>query len=217
MQSGLLPTTLRNLAKSDLPPAPPPFAAVAGRVEEVDGVRFRGLFEHLPRTAPDGDAALAAVWQLVAEEKRRRDDRMQTQQAALATLPEAVRAAFDLEGEAFSAALRAALAELPEDEAQAILQQLREADLIEGSGGPDMAQVLREFAPLLQGIADAAADESLRGEIEPLLARLEENGWMLSDPVRRIWAGERDAAALTEGLDEQDSALVRRVLELLEQ
>ena len=36
------------------------------------------------------------------------------------------------------------------------------------------------------------------------------------DAAHRIWSGERDAAALTEGLDEQDSALVRHVLHLLE-
>ena len=45
---------------------------------------------------------------------------------------------------------------------------------------------------------------------------LEENGWMLREPVQRIWAEERNAESLTEGLYEQDSALVRRILELLE-
>ena len=30
--------------------------------------------QRLPRTAPDGDAAIAAVWQMVADEKRRRDE-----------------------------------------------------------------------------------------------------------------------------------------------
>ena len=40
--------------------------------------------------------------------------------------------------------------------------------------------------------------------------------WMLVDPVRRMWAGERDAAALTAGLDANSAALVRRVLELIE-
>ena len=108
------------------------------------------------------------------------------------------------------------------EQKQALAEQM--ADLAQEAGirvpeqaGPDMAQVLREFEPLLQAIAAAASDEGQRAEIEPLLARMEEKGWMLSDPVRRIWAGERDTAALTEGLDEQDSALVRRVLELLEQ
>ena len=72
MQSGGLPTTLRNLAISDLPPTPPAFADVVERVEAVEGVRFRALFGRLPRTAPDGDAAIAAVWQMVLDEKRHR-------------------------------------------------------------------------------------------------------------------------------------------------
>ena len=48
-----------------------------------------------------------------------------------------------------------------------------------------------------------------------LLPKLEENGWRIAGAARRIWAGERDPEALTAGLDEQDSALVRRALELL--
>jgi hypothetical protein len=47
------------------------------------------------------------------------------------------------------------------------------------------------------------------------LPKLEEKGWRIAEAVRRIWAGERDPEALTAGLDEQDSALVRRVLELV--
>jgi len=76
MQSGQLPRTLRNLAQSDLPPTLPAFATLAAHVEAIEGVRFQALFERLPRTAPDGDAAIAAVWQLVAEEKKRREERM---------------------------------------------------------------------------------------------------------------------------------------------
>src|SRR6266508_4330875 len=40
---------------------------------------------------------------------------------------------------------------------------------------------------------------------------------MLGPPTRRIWQGERDASALTEGLDEQDSELIERVLEMIGQ
>jgi hypothetical protein len=146
MQSGLLPTTLRNPARSELPPAPPAFAELAQCVESIEGVRFRALFEQLPRTAPDGDAAIAAVWQMVADEKRRWDDQWQ---------------------------------------------------------------------PLLQGIAAAVNDEERRTQIEPELADLEQKGWRLTEAVHRIWAGERNAEVLTAGLDQQDSALVRRVLEIL--
>jgi len=116
-----------------------PGVAAAERVEVVEGVRFRALFERLPTTAPDGDAALAAVWQLVAEEKMRGDGERPRRETVLASLPPAVRTAFELDGEDFS----------------------------------------------------AATDEGLRGEIEPVLARLEENGWMLTDAAQHIWAGER--------------------------
>ncbi|MGA2704480.1 MAG: NB-ARC domain-containing protein [Isosphaeraceae bacterium] len=170
MQSGLLPTTLRDLAKSDPPPTPPSFSTVAERVEAVEGVRFQALFKRLPRTAPDGDAALAAVWQMVADEKRRQDEERQRQDGVLAAAPAAVRAAFEREGDEFAAALRAALAAMPEAEATALKQRLREAGLISGSAGPDMTQVLQKFEPLLQGIAAAVKDEGLRAQIEPVLA-----------------------------------------------
>lgn len=216
MRSGLLPTTVRSLAKSDLHLTPPAFTDVAGSVEAIEGVRFRALFERLPRTAPDGDAALAAVWQMVADEKRRRAETKQSRDAVLVSAPAAVRAAFEQEGEEFNAALHAALAELPEAEAAALVQRLQAAGLISSPDGPDMTQVLNQFEPLLQGIAAATKDESLREPIEPVLTQLEEKGWRLTDPVHRIWAGERVAEALTAGLDEKDTAMVRRVLELLD-
>lgn len=215
MQSGGLPGLVHNLAKADLPSAPPPFAEVTQRLEAIEGVRFRALFERLPRTAPDGDSAVAAVWQMVADEKRRRDEQKQRRDAVLASASGAVRAAFELEGEEFGAALRAALAELPEAESTALLQRLREAGLIGGSAAPDLTQVLRKFESMLQSIAAAVSDESQRTQIEPVLAGLEQKRWRLTEPVHRIWAGERDAEALTAGLDEQDTALIRRVLEIL--
>jgi hypothetical protein len=215
-QSGGFGTSLRNLARSDLPPAPPPFTDVVERVQVVEGVRFGALFERLPRTVADGDAALRAIWELVAEERQRRDGEVERREKVMAGLPVGVREAFELEGEAFGAALGDALAELPEEEAQAIVQQLEEAGLIRASRGPDMAEVLEDFEPLLQRIAAAVAEEGLRGESEAELAELEERGWMLREPAQRIWAGERDAEALTEEIDGDSAQLVRRVLELVE-
>lgn len=61
--SGLLQTTLHNLARNDLPPQPPRFAQVVASVEQLGGVRFGALFAALPPRAPDGDAAIAAVWE----------------------------------------------------------------------------------------------------------------------------------------------------------
>ena len=104
---------------------------------------------------------------------------------------------------------------MPEAESTAVLQRLREADLIGGSAGPDMTQVLSQFEPLLQAIAAAMNDEAQRAPIESVLADLEQKGRRLTATVHRIWAGERDAEALTAGLDPQDSALVRHLLDIL--
>jgi hypothetical protein len=155
MQSGSLSLALDNLSTADLPSQPPPFSEVVRTVESIEGVRFRDLFDGLPHTCPDGDAALARIWELVAEHRAR------------------------------------------------------------PTQGPDMAQVLAQSEPLLQALASAAKDETGRGELEPVLAEGEASGYRLSDPVHRIWAGERDAEALTAGLDAQDSALIRRLLEIL--
>ena len=71
ISSGLLRDVLHKLARTSLPPSPPSFEEVTRRVEEIDGVHFRELFERLPKRAPDGDAAIAEVWRLAQEEKER--------------------------------------------------------------------------------------------------------------------------------------------------
>lgn len=217
-QSGLLPTTIRNLALSALPPAPPSFAEVAARVEEIEGVRFRALFERLPRRYPDGDAAIAEVWKLAAEE-RARLDRARTALGSL--LPPEVAAALESgEPERAMVALAQALERMSPEEQRALAARIQEVAQEAGIpvlqwAGPDMAEVLREFEPLLGAIAAAAKDPRLRAELEPVLERLEENGWMLRGPVHRIWAGERDADVLTAGIDPNSAQLVRRILELV--
>ncbi len=117
-QTGLgeLSRWLKNLARTELPEKPSPFAEVAGRVEELPGVKFRQLFDRLPQRAPDGDAALAEVWKLVAS--------LPSQEEVLAGVPKAVRdalAAGDVE------ALQGALGEMPAEEAEALVEQLRAA------------------------------------------------------------------------------------------
>jgi hypothetical protein len=77
--------------------------------------------------------------------------------------------------------------------------------------------VVRQFEPLLRDIAAVAqGDDAPRARVEAALEQLAQQRVYLQDATRRIWAGERDAAALTAGLDAIDSALVRRVLEVLE-
>jgi hypothetical protein len=130
MKSGGISQTVRTLTKSDLPARPPAFAGVVAQVEAVPGVRFAALVERLPRTVPDGDAAIAAVWRLVAEARDHERENKHAQTSLLASLPPAVRAAFDLEGDAFSRGLQEALQALPPAEAATIVSQLRDAGLI---------------------------------------------------------------------------------------
>jgi len=68
----------------------------------------------------------------------------------------------------------------------------------------------------LEAIAAVARGvDGPRAQIEAMLPQLEENGWHLTDAVHRLWAGERDPTALTAGIDDQDAALVRHILQLL--
>ncbi len=70
--SGGLKINVQNLINSNLPDAPPAFDQIAATVEQIDGVRFREMFALLPARFPDGDAAVAAVWQMVREERERK-------------------------------------------------------------------------------------------------------------------------------------------------
>ncbi|HLF91113.1 MAG TPA: hypothetical protein VI451_19365, partial [Anaerolineales bacterium] len=152
---------------------------------------------------------------MALEEKRRIEDQRSKIGGVLEGLPEGMREAIlarDMQ------TLNAALGALPEEQATQILQQLREAGIISSgeSSSPDIEQVLEEFEPLLQAIAAVARGEvGEKAEIEKELANLQEKGWMLVGPVQRIWAGEREEPTLTGGLDDQDAALIRRVLEIL--
>ncbi len=99
----------------------------------------------------------------------------------------------------------------------ALAEVWRLAAEVEPSSGPDISQVLRTFAPMLQGIAAVArGDDSARDQVESTLPKLEEKGWQLTDVVHRIWGGERDTEALSAGIDPNNARLVERILELIE-
>jgi tetratricopeptide (TPR) repeat protein len=204
IQSGAhLSTIVHSLAISGLPDSPPSFESVASTVESVQGVRFRLLFDQLPRTYPSGDAALAALWEEV-----------RGAQAVFASLPPPLRAAFESRD---IVAFNDAMSLLPEEEMAEILSRLQEAGIIQGPPDPD--GMARELAPLLAGIAAVALgkeDGDARLEIDEALARLEEQGWHLREAVHRIWSGERDPDSLTDDLDAQDTAIIHGILEMIE-
>ncbi|GAB4200688.1 MAG: hypothetical protein OHK0022_22010 [Roseiflexaceae bacterium] len=127
--------------------------------------------------------------------------------AGIAALPEAVRTALEAQdGAAFQQILQA----MPPEEARTFLQQLIEAGILPKPNDDP-------FAPLLQAIvAVAQGDDGPRMEVEATLAQLEQRGFHLTAAVQAIWSGQRDLATLTSNLDDTDTALIRRVLALLE-
>jgi tetratricopeptide (TPR) repeat protein len=82
---------------------------------------------------------------------------------------------------------------------------------------PSPAQILAEFGAWLDAIVAAArGDAEMQALVEANFEQFEQSGWNIAEPVLRIWAGERDIAGLTEMLDENDSLIVREVLNRLE-
>ncbi len=83
-------------------------------------------------------------------------------------------------------------------------------------GGPDSTQILAQFAEGITAVvAGAQGDDQARAAVTAEFAQLTQEGWLIVEPIQRIWAGERDAAALTAGLDESDALIVREILRQL--
>ncbi|NJM07146.1 tetratricopeptide repeat protein [Candidatus Gracilibacteria bacterium] len=131
----------------------------------------------------------------------------------LAQLPPAVRGALergDLAG------LQFALDALPAAEQSLVYEQLAAAGVVSDPVAADSNAAIKQFEPLLHAIADVARGSyEDRADIEQALDDLERKGWRLRKVVHKIWQGQRNAQALTYGLDELDAQLIRRVLEIL--
>lgn len=132
----------------------------------------------------------------------------------LAGLPPAVRGALE---RADGPGLQFALDALPAAEQSVIYERLVAAGVISDpaqSAGADDA--LRQFEPLLQAIAAIAhGDLSERHDVDLTLQDLERKGWRIRKAVHLLWQGQRRLETLTHDLDEADTRLVRRVLEIL--
>lgn len=91
-----------------------------------------------------------------------------------------------------------------------------EVSLLSEEAARRRQEILSRYEPMLRVMAEVAGgDWRRRAEMEYALAKLQAKGWHVADAVQRIWAGERDADALTVGLNLNSSALVRRLLELV--
>ncbi len=136
----------------------------------------------------------------------------------LASLPPAVLGALE-RGD--GAGLQFALDALPLAERNLVLERLAAAGVIAPLDGEDAdgrEEALRQFEPLLQGIAAVArGDAGERAEVELALRDIERKGWRLRRAAERIWAGERRLDRLSEDLDDLDRAMVERILAILDE
>ncbi len=133
-------------------------------------------------------------------------------QAVLESMPVEIRQAV-LDQDAH--ALQDALQRLPLDQASRVMELLSQTGLLQEANSVEIERALEEFEPLLQALAAAPKHPETRPQLLDYLAQLEEQGWHLLHAVERIWDGERDADALVEGLDAQDGAVLRRLLDLV--
>lgn len=136
----------------------------------------------------------------------------------LASLPPTVRGALE-RGD--GAGLQVALDALPLTERNLALERLTDAGVVAPLDGEDADgrdEALRQFEPLLQGIAAVArGNVGERAEVELALRDIERKGWRLRRAAERIWAGERRLEQLTRELDSLDRALVERILAILDE
>ena len=99
-------------------------------------------------------------------------------------------------------------------QAQQLVAQLQGGGPV--GGGPSPAEILQQFAPVIEAVVAAAGGHAqARAAVEQLLPQLKQNGWHIAAPIHRIWAGERDEAALTTGLDDADTLIIREILKRL--
>ncbi|MFC2142141.1 CHAT domain-containing protein [Acidobacteriota bacterium] len=211
-----LHSSIQSIASNKLPDTLPTYEDVVAKVEAISGVNFTSLFETLPRRAPDGDAAISTIWELVTEEKERIKVQAKMREDVLSTLPPTVKASFELDRDKFPEAFRTAMEELLDGEAKAVEEKLIDAGLIKFPRRLDITKLLRDFDPLIKEIVKIAqGDKSKRKQIEEELLRGEQYGWKLTDVVHRIWDGERDPVSLTAMLDKRERAIILQILKLL--
>jgi tetratricopeptide (TPR) repeat protein len=93
----------------------------------------------------------------------------------------------------------------------------KEQESFAAFAGSDVDANIQGFEPLIQAIVAATnGNEDTRKQVEANFETLKAHGWEFVDAVKAIWAGERDAGKLTEGIDRNSALVVRRILQALE-
>jgi len=88
----------------------------------------------------------------------------------------------------------------------------------ERAGYQAYAKILQQFDGVINGVIAAVnGDANARAQVEARFDSFKKGNWQIVDAIQRIWAGERDAEALTESIDANSAAIVVRILQLLAQ
>jgi tetratricopeptide (TPR) repeat protein len=88
----------------------------------------------------------------------------------------------------------------------------------ERAGYQAYAKILQQFEDVIQAvIAGVNGDANARAQVDGLFDTFRKGNWQIVEAIQRIWGGERDVDALTESIDPNSAAIVRRILGLLNQ
>jgi hypothetical protein len=113
----------------------------------------------------------------------------------------------------------AALETIPEEEQAALFEMLANSGILGQPNVPLEGALYHEMVePLLIAIAEVAngvSDPEIKEQIAEELTFLAHCERDISEPVERIWKGERDRAVLCQGLDDETKVLVERILVLI--
>ena len=110
----------------------------------------------------------------------------------------------------------AQIAEAKGDEAGARVWRRKEQETFAAFPG-SWARLQGQFGPIVQAVVAAVAGEpGVKEAVEKLFPQLEQANWQIVDAIQRIWAGERDVWALTEGIDRDEALIVRKILAALD-
>lgn len=75
---------------------------------------------------------------------------------------------------------------------------------------------LEQFSGLINVTTIAAlGSRKAQDQLESVFPSVTAAGWFVADPIRRMWAGERDERSLTAHIDQNSAFVVREILRRL--
>ena len=81
---------------------------------------------------------------------------------------------------------------------------------------PSPEKTLVEIEPLIDAVVTAVGGHpQAKAAVEQAFEQLTQAGYRIAEPIRRIWYGERDGAALTGSIGPNSTIIIREILKRL--